>query len=221
MLKRRIRRLCTTCLTAPLPQLQPPAPSYFTQSDFQRSFCTCNVSIWVCPPCCQRLVSDDLIYRQAWSWRIGRSNLGKLEGPRCWRGKHCLAAQDVEMEMECKSADSLTSGTNAFYGGDIAESSHGDAGERLRQDTIGDCLRVCGSCGDEVPLQRRWEVYGNGGPVEHRVKKRIMVGACVDYHEDECQTEEYLTREETCLDRAWCNWCMRLIPSQLDLDALQ
>ncbi|PLN84062.1 hypothetical protein BDW42DRAFT_163513 [Aspergillus taichungensis] len=218
ILKRRIRRLCTTCLKAPLPQLEQPVPSCPTQLAFQRNICTCNVSIWLCQPCFRRLSSDDLDYRHTWSRRLDCYAYG--QGMRCWRGKHCLAAQDVE-RTECELHHSPIGTANPSYGRNIAGSSQENAWEHSQQDTVGIRTRLVGTGGEEGAGDRLRDTFRNGGSNEHTVTKRTMVGAFVDYHEDERQTGDCLAREEAGLDRAWCNWCMRLIPSQLDLDVLQ
>ncbi|PKY07398.1 hypothetical protein P168DRAFT_95428 [Aspergillus campestris IBT 28561] len=221
MLKSRIRRLCTTCLTAPLSQLQPLASSCSTQSAVRRNICTCKVSIWLCQPCGQRLSSDDLVHRQMWSWRIRSCVSGNWQRLRCWRGKHCLAAQDVELVMGCDSHDSLTGGVDSFHGRNDAESPDEESWEDFRQDTAGIRFRLLGSYGEEGVEDLLRHIFEHGGPIEHTVRKHITVGAYTEDHEDERRTGEYLTREEAGLDRAWCNWCSRVTPSQHDLDVLQ
>lgn len=221
MLKRRIRRLCTTCLTAPLPQLQPPASSCSTQSAVQRNICTCKVSIWLCQPCGRRLSSDGLIYRQMWSWRVGTCVSGEWQGLRCWRGKHCLAAQDVELGMGCDSHDSLTGLMIPSHGRNVADSPNEESWEHFRQDTVGIRLRLLASYGEEGAEDLLRHIFEHGGPIDHTAKKkRMTVGAYAKDHEDERRTGEYLMREEADLDRAWCNWCSRVIPSQQDLNCL-
>ncbi|KAE8145357.1 hypothetical protein BDV25DRAFT_164876 [Aspergillus avenaceus] len=218
MLKNRIRRLCTTCQTAPLPDLlalslptspaDVPQPSpldspSFTATAFQRTPCSCPDSVWLCHTCGQFVRSSDTTYRRVWTWRTRYSTyLGGLgtgigegcQGVKCGRGEGCLAAQEIELEVEC-DADGSSSPTGSHN----HPNDHRDSRE------------------EEEPGYFRQEIIGIGGVVKHKAKKRFMVGSCVVEHEDERETGEYLTREEQGLHRTWCGWCWRVIPSQSDL----
>ncbi|PYH89941.1 hypothetical protein BO71DRAFT_402655 [Aspergillus ellipticus CBS 707.79] len=233
MLKNRIRRLCTTCRTAPLSDLIDPPhepsspidPSRTIISAFQSTPCACDDAIWLCHQCGHQVRSSDTTYRRVWSWRTRYSTyLGGLgtgigegcQGVKCGRGEDCLAAQEIEMEVECE-ADEAASGSppdsGRFYGHRHGQSPPRHPGHHLHD---GWDHRE-----DEQPGYFRQEIIGIGGRVKHKSKKRVTVGACVVEHEDERETGEYLTREETGQHRSWCGWCWRVVPAKTELSKWQ
>jgi hypothetical protein len=231
MLKNRLRRLCATCRMAPLAcHLSSSPPAYydvvlecelssFTASAFARTPCTCEEALWLCQPCGQLLRNNDTTYRRVWSWRTRYSTFfgGGLgtgigegcQGVKCGRGEHCLAAQEIELEVDCE-ADESTAGvydhSHAHCQGHNSLNSHHHAH-----------IEKLDSRDDEEPGYFRQEIVGVGGVVKHKVKKRVIVGACVVEHEDERETGDYLQREENGQHRSWCGWCWRVIPSKTDL----
>ncbi|KAB8079257.1 hypothetical protein BDV29DRAFT_165181 [Aspergillus leporis] len=226
MLKNRIRRLCTTCQTAPLADLldlflptssaddtRPLAtdPPSFTTAAFQRTPCSCAESVWLCHQCGMFVRNSDTTYRRVWTWRTRYSTyLGGLgtgigegcQGVKCGRGEDCLAAQEIELEVECE-ADELSG--SPYGGGYRSAESHNHPNDRRD------------SREEEEPGYFRQEIIGIGGVVKHKAKKRVMVGSCVVEHEDERETGQYLAREEAGQHRSWCGWCWRVIPSKNDL----
>ncbi|OJJ40373.1 hypothetical protein ASPWEDRAFT_47218 [Aspergillus wentii DTO 134E9] len=203
MFKNRVRRLCTTCCTAPLERhltsSAVPSASSFTTSAFMRTPCSCDDAVWLCHPCGQMIRNSDTTYRRVWTWRTRYSTyLGGLgtgigegcQGVKCGRGEDCLAAQEIELEVECGS-DGVSTNFHDLHG------SHNH--------------------GDEQPGYFRQEIVGIGGVVKQKAKKRITVGACVVEHEDERETGKYLTREEERQQRSWCGWCWRVIPAKSDI----
>ncbi|PLB50270.1 hypothetical protein P170DRAFT_508474 [Aspergillus steynii IBT 23096] len=230
MLKNRIRRLCTTCRTAPLSDhlVSPSAPrrhspraspsldeSSFTTPAFLRTPCTCADAFWICHHCGMRLRSSDTTYRRVWNWRTRYSTyLGGLgtgigegcQGVKCGRGEDCLAAQEIEMEVECEADESSGSPHGHSPGlGNGPWGSHNHSNDRLE------------SREEEEPGYFRQEIIGIGGRVKQKSKKRVIVGACVVEHEDERDSGRYLVREEEGQDRSWCGWCWRVIPSKSEL----
>ncbi|KAA8649827.1 uncharacterized protein ATNIH1004_002504 [Aspergillus tanneri] len=231
MLKNRIRRLCTTCRTAPLADFLVPSPidslhhdpqtplsldpSSFTAPVFLRTPCSCVEAFWLCHQCGQRLRSNDTTYRRVWTWRTRYSTyLGGLgtgigegcQGVKCGRGEECLAAQEIEMEVECEADESAGSFFDHFY--DIGygpRRSHNHSSDRGENRD------------EEEPGYFRQEIIGIGGVVKQKAKKRVTVGACVVEHEDERETGQYLMREEEGQDRSWCGWCWRVIPSKTEI----
>ncbi|KAE8309732.1 hypothetical protein BDV41DRAFT_547156 [Aspergillus transmontanensis] len=226
MLKNRIRRLCTACQTAPLADLlalSPPSlsaydtqplsseqPSFTTEA-FQRTPCSCADSVWLCHQCGMFVRNNDTTYRRVWTWRTRYSTyLGGLgtgigegcQGVKCGRGDTCLAAQEIELEVECEPDGSAGSPHGTGYENAEAHNHPND-----RRD----------SREEEEPGYFRQEIIGIGGVVKHKAKKRVMVGACVVEHEDERETGQYLAREEAGQHRSWCGWCWRVIPSKSDL----
>ncbi|KAL5361380.1 hypothetical protein BJX96DRAFT_84223 [Aspergillus floccosus] len=224
----RIRRLCTTCRTAPLADLLTPTPSdptnradSFTAPAFLRSPCSCQTAVWLCHQCGQKLRSNDTTYRRVWTWRTRYSTyLGGLgtgigegcQGVKCGRGEDCLAAQEIELEVECEADESASSspdhphvGFGHRLGGDGHSDSHNHPSDRLE------------SREEEEPGYYRQEIIGIGGLVKQKAKKRVTVGACVVEHEDERDTGQYLGREEEGLHRSWCGWCWRVIPAKHEM----
>ena len=132
---------------------------------------------------------------------------------KCGRGEHCLAAQEIELEVDCE-ADESTAG--------ILDHNHGDGqthGPTASHDPSHDFIHIerLDNRDDEEPGYFRQEIVGIGGVVKHKVKKRIALGACVVEHEEERETGRYLRREETGQHRSWCAWCSRVVPSMKDL----
>ncbi|EAW10786.1 uncharacterized protein ACLA_052590 [Aspergillus clavatus NRRL 1] len=233
MLKTRVRRLCTPCRTAPLaahltwypstsPSLDRESPldlSQFTAPAFMHSPCTCEDNIWLCYPCGQTLRNSDTTYRRVWSWRTRYSSyLGGLgtgigegcQGVKCGREEECLAAQDIELEVECEADEASPLGTPHNHPGHANLSSHNNflRDPSAERHTDHD---------EEKPGYFRQEIIGIGGRVKQKAKKRVTVGACVVEYEDERDTDQFLTREEQRTNRSWCGWCWRVIPSKDDL----
>lgn len=222
MLKNRLRRLCTTCRTAPLAYLLSQSPSTaprnvaalsdppsFTTPAFVRTPCTCEEAIWLCQPCGQALRSDDTTYRRVWTWRTRYSTylggglgtgIGEgCQGVKCGRGEDCLAAQEIELEVDSQTDEWATSPFDHHGHGHLTSHNH----EHVNH--------------DEEPGYFRQEIVGIGGVVKQKSKKRVTVGACVVEHEDERETGKYLKREESGQHRSWCGWCWRVIPGKKDL----
>ncbi|PGH17274.1 hypothetical protein AJ79_01157 [Helicocarpus griseus UAMH5409] len=134
MVKNRFRRLCSTCLAAPLsdhflpyvPSIHdhhdhhhhppsPPSMHSFTDSAFDRTPCHCEESFWLCRPCGQTLRADDTTYKRVWTWRTRYSaylggglgtGIGEgCQGVKCGRGERCFAAEEIEVEVDCEVDD--------------------------------------------------------------------------------------------------------------------
>ncbi|KAJ9661982.1 hypothetical protein H2201_006271 [Coniosporium apollinis] len=221
-LKGRYRRLCRTCIHAPLscltsPQASqtmcspsspsPPPPAHepdtsFTASAFSRGPCTCTETIWLCATCGNSLKNADTSYTRAWVWRKQYSHIvcglgtgiGEgYEGVKCGREADCLASKVVEQEMVCTTEE-------------LEEMER----EAARRESEGGSW-----VGTSYLMQ---EIEGIGGVVKKKVKRRVRVGAVVREHEDERDTGSYLRREQQGLVRSWCAWCERVIPDMKDLE---
>lgn len=239
VLKNRLRRLCKTCQTVPLIYHMYPKgkaivtePASFTHSAFARTPCHCEEAVWLCQSCGQSLRNNDTMYRRVWTWRTRYStylggNLGTgigegCQGVKCGRGEDCLAAQEIELEVDCE-ADASTNGTFK-----PSHNHHGNddysAGENriLRQhgSLNGHMDSVIDHHGDDEPGYLRQEIVGIGGVVKQKAKKRVTVGACVVEHEDEREHGQYLLPEERGQCRSWCAWCWRVVPSQREKAAI-
>ncbi|KAK5283324.1 hypothetical protein LTR16_005496, partial [Cryomyces antarcticus] len=201
----RHRRLCRTCIKAPLsahtstpldtPAADLPAddPTAFTYPAFAHGTCTCAESVWICQPCGLCLRSADTTYMRGWTWRTRYSTyLGGLgtgigegnEGVECGRHAACLAARNVEKEIDC-DADELAR----------VEAGRWEGTSYLAQ-----------------------EMEGIGGVVKKKVRKRVRVGATVKEWEDERERGGYLGREQNGLVRSWCSWCERVVLGKKDVE---
>ena len=122
---------------------------------------------------------------------------------KCGRGEACLAAQEIELEVDCEADEgSSDTGSNSAGHSPPSHPSHHEL------------VSATDSHDDEEPGYFRQEIIGLGGVVKQKAKKRVMVGACVMEHEDERETGRYLEREERRSRRAWCGWCSRVIPAR-------
>ncbi|MCJ1471400.1 hypothetical protein MMC13_000039 [Lambiella insularis] len=206
----RHRRLCSTCLAAPQAMLTgssttaSSAPT-FTTPALTRGRCTCPDMFYMCQPCGHAINNADTTYKRIWTWRTRYScYLGGLgtgigegnEGVKCGRGDHCLAAKDIEVEID-SAADGLSSIVWVDAMDETALDSWTDTGEKAGYLTQ--------------------EMEGIGGVVKKKVKKRVKVGKTVFEYEDERTAVAYLLREIRGQNRSWCGWCDRVIPGLRDL----
>ncbi|KAI9725475.1 MAG: hypothetical protein M1828_003146 [Chrysothrix sp. TS-e1954] len=142
----------------------------------------------------------DTTYTRGWTWRTRYSTyLGGLgtgigegnEGVECGKGKLCLAAREIEKEIDCDATE-------------LAEL-------KRENDKVEEEGRHWG--GTSYLTQ---EIEGIGGVVKKKVKKRVKVGAVVKEYEDEREHGDYLSREKNGLNRSWCSWCSRIVPGKKD-----
>lgn len=211
MLRNRVRRLCTTCLHAHLPDHTKPDfahddddydPDCFTASAYARNPCTCDEAVWICAPCGRSLQSKDVGYKRIWTWRSRYSTyLGGLgtgigegnQGVKCGREDSCLGAEDIEVEVECGVGGDCTPSANCA------------------------CIEAVRNREESAPGYFSQEILGIGGVVKKKVKKRVRLGATVAEHEDERDNvTPYLEREASGRDRAWCGWCSRVVMGKRD-----
>lgn len=139
---------------------------------------------------------------RGWTWRTRYSTyLGGLgtgigegiEGVQCGRHQYCLAAKEVEKEIDC-DAEEL---------------------EALKQLASKAEMEGRVWSGTSYLMQ---EMEGIGGVVKKKVKKRVRVGAVVKEYEDERENGKYLRREQDGQNRAWCSWCDRVIVGKKDME---
>lgn len=175
----------------------------FTYPSFLRTPCACTEAVYLCLSCGNAQRSADTTYARGWTWRTRYSTyLGGLgtgigegnEGVECGKQNACLAAHDVEKEIDC------------------------DAEELAEMKRENDLIESQGAgrswSGTSYMAQ---EMEGIGGVVKKKVKRRIKVGATVKEYEDERETGRYLWREQTGLNRSWCCWCSRIVSGEKDL----
>jgi hypothetical protein len=123
---------------------------------------------------------------------------------KCGRDESCLAAQEIELEVDSDANDGSGSDTSG-------------AGSPAGQSYFHESGVSTDSHDDEEPGYFRQEVIGIGGRVKHKSKKRVTVGAGVVEYEDERKTGDYLVREKQGFHRAWCAWCSRVIPAKSEI----
>ena len=178
----------------------PPSRQAFTHDAFAREPCCCADSVFICLSCGNALRSADTTYMRCWTWRTRYSTyLGGLgtgigegnEGVECGKGDQCLAAKEVEKEIDCDAVEL--------------------ANIKREEEAIESPGREYS--GTSYLTQ---EIEGIGGIVKKKVKKRVKVGAVVKEYEDEREHGDYLGREQKGTNRSWCHWCARVVLSQKD-----
>lgn len=136
-----------------------------------------------------------------------------------------MAAQVIELEVDCE-ADDFQEGT---FGHRHHSQDHGHGHRDGGHSSLVNSDQRTGSSErsdgghqyDDEPGYLRQEIVGIGGVVKQKVKKRVTVGACVEEHEDERETGQYLEREVNGQDRSWCDWCWRVVPNCKDVEELE
>lgn len=164
--------------------------------------CTCqDGGVWMCQACGHSSRAMDTTYLRGWAWRTRYSTCGGLgaglgegnEGVECGRGSDCLAACEVEQEIEC-DADDI-----AAIEAEMAQAEC--EGHRWQ--------------GSSYSVQ---EVVGIGGVVKKKIRKRISIGAAVKEYEDERVGGNFLAREQNGNNRSFCAWCESVVMGKRDLD---
>ena len=178
--------------------------------------CTCpSAGVWLCQPCGRSIRNADNEYESIWKWRTRYlSSLGGIgvgigdadRGVCCGRGTECIAAREVEHEVDCDAEDAreIESG--------ISPSSSPVSAHGISTPT---------GSGAGTPGYERHEIEGIGGVMKKKLVRMVKVGACVPEYEDEKGSERFLAREQEGKRRSWCSWCWRVIPSakdQIDLN---
>ncbi|KAK8182673.1 hypothetical protein BC567DRAFT_158063 [Phyllosticta citribraziliensis] len=204
----RLRRLCKTCIKAPLAEVlspsitaPPPSCNLLTYRSRSSPGGPCPDTVWLCQTCGHALRSADQTYQLGWTWRTKYSHLGGLgtgigeghEGVVCGLGEACRATAS-------SSAAAAAAATSAHNGLDGVGTPHDEWS------------------GNSFFAQ---EIEGIGGRRVMKVKKMVRIGAAVKEYEDERESNNtYLGREKKGDNRAWCAWCNRLVPSRRDARAL-
>ena len=73
---------------------------------------------------------------------------------------------------------------------------------------------------DDRPGYFRQEIEGIGGHLKTKSKKLVKVGATVYEFRDERESGKYLAREAEGDLRAWCSWCSRVCPGKRDTEEM-
>lgn len=203
--------------------------------------CVCPTKgVWLCQPCGRSLRSSDQEYESIWKWRtrylpsLGGLGVGIGEGDRgvpCGRGGECVAAREVEQEIDCDAEDARESDRDSRAGSPAASigSNHGYAGSLPHghhHATVGLFGTSHGSNssngggvstpGREGPGYMRHEIEGIGGVVKKKLMTVVRVGACVTEWGDEKAQGKFLVRECDGRSRSWCGWCWRVVPGVKD-----
>ena len=213
-LSSRLRRLCSACITAPLSELTDSIDEdAFASPAFAREPCSCKEVAFICQPCGHATSNADMNYRRIWEWRTRYSTyLGGLgtgigegnEGVKCGRGDRCIAAQEIEVEIDSRSED-LFSLSGEPMGPD-------ERGGTPTQEAVVENGEKAGYL--------RQEIDGVGGIVRKKLRKRVRVGRTVKEYEDERDKADHMAREARGDNRSWCGWCNRTVPGRIDLKEL-
>ncbi|KAK2624989.1 hypothetical protein QTJ16_005358 [Diplocarpon rosae] len=228
LLRHRHRRICKTCSKAPLSSLvrtpvvstqevfsstiaPTPRPSAETIT-LKQQICNCPTDgVWLCQPCGRSLRSADIEYEGIWKWRtrylpsLGGLGVGIGEGNRgvpCGRGGECIAAREVESEIDCDAEDAREVDVN---------SRAASPSPSTRSVGSGNSGQMLG------PGYARHEIEGIGGVVKKKLVRMVKVGACVPECGDERDAGTFLVKEQEGVARSWCGWCWRVVPGVEDL----
>ncbi|KAG5966096.1 hypothetical protein E4U57_003003 [Claviceps arundinis] len=246
-LRARHRRLCRTCIKAPvaalaIPRLDPNLP--FTSDSVQQSLCQCETcGVWLCQPCGRSIRGADNEYQSIWRWRtqygevLGGLGTGIGDGDRgviCGREAACLAARDREHEVDCDAQDARDNGTAPWDEQPVYMTTANSAPPSLgahASSTLSPLgpTTLLGSLIEEDrhgqtsspqlgPGYERHEIEGIGGRVKRKLVRMVRVGACVPEWDDEKGCGSCaLAPELKGCARSWCGWCCRVIPGKSDL----
>ncbi|GIZ42542.1 hypothetical protein CKM354_000580400 [Cercospora kikuchii] len=213
--KLRHRRLCRTCIKAPLDALTTVTQAFDEGGNrvdsedvsvhevrsYARDPCTCFDVVWICHPCGYAIRTTDTTYDRGWKWRGRYSHCGGIgaglgegnEGVECGRTQDCLAARMVQKDVECDAEELAALELETAKA--VSEGRHWNGSSYSTQ-----------------------EMVGIGGKVKTKLRKMVPVGAIVKEYEDERITERYLEREHNGSNRSWCSWCSRVVAGKKDLD---
>ncbi|TQS33252.1 hypothetical protein Golomagni_06408, partial [Golovinomyces magnicellulatus] len=214
-LRERHRRLCKTCVRAPLTSLSSPRLDddlSLVSDAVQTSICKCEVGgVWLCQPCGRTIRNADHDYQCIWRWRnhygesLGCLGTGIGDGDRgvvCGREQNCLAAREREQEMDCDAEDAK---------GSVSGSSPGSSSDYLSRyspptpsnqatsyfpataapqqsiESLVEEYRLHDRTPSPLlgPGYERHEIEGIGGIVKRKIVRMVRIGACVPEWEDE------------------------------------
>ncbi len=192
-----------------------PSPSITLSAEtLKREVCNCPTEgVWLCQPCGRSLRSADTEYESIWKWRtrylpsLGGLGVGIGEGNRgvpCGRGGECVAAREVEQEIDCDAEDAREIDSNS----------------RAESPALGSGTTHVGtptSSGQMGPGYARHEIEGIGNIVKKKLIRMVKVGACVPEWGDEKEMGKFLVKEQEGRARSWCGWCWRVVPGVKDV----
>ncbi|KAG5952528.1 hypothetical protein E4U53_000661 [Claviceps sorghi] len=214
-LRERHRRLCRTCIKAPIgalaiPRLDLDLP--FTSDSVQQSLCKCETSgVWLCQPCGRSIRGADNEYQSIWRWRtqygevLGGLGTGIGDGDRgviCGREAACLAARDREHEIDCDAQDARDNGTAPWVNEQpvwMTTTTPSPPALAVSASPAGSPFGPATPLGalieedrhDRTPSPQlgpgyeRHEIEGIGGRVKRKLVRMVRVGACVPEWDDE------------------------------------
>ncbi|OAL63151.1 hypothetical protein A7C99_5540 [Trichophyton rubrum] len=161
--------------------------------------------------------AEDVTYQRVWSWRtryneflgggghwVGYGDCG--QGVQCGLEQRCLAAEYIEVEVDCEVGDRVSEFSRS-------DSSNDSSLEHLRHSSS---FSHSDGRDDEEPGYLRQEIEGIGGVVKQKVKKRVRVGASVEERDDDRENATYLKQETSGAVRSRCGWCSGIVPSNVE-----
>ncbi|KAH7148413.1 hypothetical protein EDB81DRAFT_462614 [Dactylonectria macrodidyma] len=221
-LRERHRRLCKSCVHAPIATLsKPPLDTSLpvTSEAVQRVVCQCeDEGVWLCQPCGRSIRGADHEYQRIWRWRnqYGEIGTGIGEGDRgviCGREADCCGAKEREQQLDCDAEDARD--------GNVIQAPAPAPTTAAPVDVLIDSLRLAHERTPSPQLgpgYNRHEIEGIGGIVKRKRVRMVRVGACVPEWDDERGIgNKILGREIRGARRSWCGWCWRVIPGDKDL----
>ena len=123
----------------------------------------------------------------------------------CGRGGECIAAREVEQEIDCDAEDARESDRDSRTGSPGTPSTMSSGGVSTPQREF------------TSPGYMRHEIEGIGGVVKKKLVKMVRVGSCVTEWGDERAQGKFLVREIEGRSRSWCGWCWRVVPGVKDV----
>lgn len=169
--------------------------------------------------------SADTDYERIWKWRtrylpsLGGLGVGIGDGNRgvpCGRQHDCVAAREVEQEIDCDAEDARE--IDAFANSANSSRAVTPGSSPSNRSATGSVNGSFGSgSGSMGPGYARHEIEGIGGVVKRKLVVMVKVGACVPEWEDEKEQGKFLVREAQGHARSWCGWCWRIVPGAKDM----
>lgn len=182
-----------------------------------------------------------------WHWRshygetLGGLGTGIGDGDRgvtCGRERRCLAAREIEHEVDCDAEDarwygepwSTTTSGSPPVSAAASYPSAASAAAANHSTSLVTAIPMAPLLFDGLrhdnerapspqlgPGYERHEIEGIGGRVKRKLVRMVRVGACVPEGVDETGSSSRVLGPEVRGDaRSWCGWCWRVIPGRRD-----
>lgn len=187
-----------------------------------------------------------LALSRIWHWRshygevLGGLGTGIGDGDRgviCGRETRCLAAREIEHEVDCDAEDARWCGEPGSAPRGLSLNSAAPSPFAISSATTDHAVLPVAAMpmasflldglqheNDRAPSPQigpgyeRHEIEGIGGRVKRKLVRMVRVGACVPEAVDEIGLGRRVLGPEVRGDaRSWCGWCWRVIPASQDV----